>query len=433
MFLQYIVNRKTNLKIRLQLLSMFTYMPNRPVKGVGAKPEDGTIVFREAGMTLDTAKYGYYEDGKFVTITVAKHNKGAPFSLHDYIQLSSGYITTYKESAPIKTTIGRFIINHLLIADVVGDRMPYMNNDWDIGYVEGLYATAILAGEVSTSQYRKYLDNGYFIGHFGELVVPGITEKAITTDPQIAIRKKELLAQYSGKELDAKTIVKIEDELIAMDKAWVKGDPAEGIFGANPGKSYGVHRKKMFIMVGGVSDFSKEGGSAIIEHSLSEGWDKEAFPALANEIRQGSYSRGKETEKGGTITKVMFRAFQDVTISEDDCGTNTGIPVTFSKNININKFIGRTILVGGKQILLTEENVGKYSAVSALLRSPMSCKTKNGQCYTCSGLNFKQLGLTSPGVQSIQIGSKFMNASMKMMHGTKLTTIVVDPTKFFVQ
>jgi hypothetical protein len=432
MFIKYIKPRMERLLERAFLLNTFTYLYDRPVVGVD-DPNQEDIFFLKKDMTPATARYGYYVGETLVEIPVSKHNTGAPFSIYNHIKIKNGDIANYTSESEIDTTIGRFISNYIVVVSIVGDKIPYHNDIWDIKNLQNQYSQLILDGKAPATDYRKYIDHGYFLAHFSELCVPTLTEKAMTTDPQIPIRKAELLELHKDELSDPKVVAAIEEELINMDKAWIKGDPAEGFYGASK-KSYNVQRKKMHIMVGGVEDFNPDGGTITISHSLSEGINAKAFAAVANEIRKGHYDRGKETAKGGEMTKFIFRAFQDIKITEDDCKTKRGIPVVFGDILNIEDFISRMILVGPdkREVEITRENMKSYIGKTVILRSPMTCASELGLCYHCSGLNFKKLNIANPGVRAIEISSKFMYASMLSMHGTAIQTNQINPEEFIV-
>jgi len=417
---------KTNYELSIDLL------PKIVEKNKG-NIEDGRIFLHSELMNIGNAEYYYYENGKLINIPKPVNNTGAPFSLYDYITIKKNDIANHTQDIEIKTTIGRYITNYILIANIIGNKIKYVNDEWNISKIESLYAQLLLDEKIETNDYREYINHGYFLGHFAELCVPTLSAKALTTSPEVHKRKKELLEQYKDQLSDPKVVESIEKELIELDKQWIKGDSSEGFYGVLK-KSYNVHRKKMHIMVGGVEDFNTEGGTVTITHSLGEGITAENFAAVANEIRKGHYDRGKETAKGGEMTKFIFRAFQDIKIIEDDCGTKSGIPIVFGDVLNPKDFLNRTIIVGPdkNEVLITEKNMNSYIGKKVLLRSPMSCKSKNGLCYKCSGLNFKKLNIANPGVRAIEISSKFMYASMLSMHGTSIQTNKINPKDFFL-
>jgi hypothetical protein len=431
MFIRYMTGRGDKLKERSFLLGLFTFIPNRMTAGQTLHPKDGEIVFLNSDCKLGSARYGFYEAGKLVEIPASKNTPDAPFSIYDQIDLKPNDIVNCTEKC--QTTIGRFVTNYLLLVDAVGDKVPYVNDVWKISDVESKLSKLILTGKITTEQYRRYMDNGYFLAHFGELCVPSITAKSLSTDPQVKVRREELLAKYKDTLTDPKVISAIEQELIAMDKAWLKGDPSTGFFDADPKKSWSINRKKMFLLVGGIDELADNPTISVITNPLSDGMNKNNFDAIANEIRKGSYSRGKETMYGGLLIKIIARAFQDIKLIETDCGTNEGIRIMFNDNtVSPQNFISRVVMVNDKGVEITEANWQGFLGKTVTLRSPMTCKSVNGLCYTCSGMVFKTLDIKSPGILAIEISSKFQNNSMKQMHGTVISTTKVDPFKYFV-
>lgn len=430
MFINYIGPRLTQLKSREFLLNLFTYISDRPVFNQDSKQEDGTIVLIKQ-IEPGVNEYGYYENGELINIPISKHAPERPFSIYDEISLEKGVLDNYTLDNSLTTTIGRFITNCLLLHFPFKSLIPYQNDIWDIDDVQSLIATKLLDKKITTEQYKEYLDNGYFIGHLGELCVPTLSERSLTTDPKIKERKKELFEKYKDQLNDPKTIAKIEKELIQMDKDWLKGDVSEGFYGPTQKKSFGVHRKKLFIAVGGISKFSTDGSVAMVPESLSEGWSAESFPALANESRKGSWDRGHETQKGGEMTKFVFRAFQDIKIIEHDCNTKRTIPIAFDEHLHPSMFVGRIIIgSNGSEKELVRQEVDSYLGKTVKLRSPMTCETKDGYCYKCVGLNYERLGLKAPGIEAIEITSKFMTSSLKSMHGTAIQVEDINPMDF---
>lgn len=377
-----------------------------------------------SGFAYKYNEYLYY-------IEPSKKTPNIPFDIYDEIEISRGDIINWL--GPKGTsTIGRYILNYTMLASIFGNKIEYVNDVWKIGKIEDRIAKGLISNEFTVAQYDKYIEHGYFIGHSAELCVPTITRRSFTTDPKIAVRKKELLEKYKGQLNDPNVIAVIEDELLKMDKEWLAGDESLGFHEGIGGKSFEIHRKKMLLTVGGIEVFDADGGAFnFVGNSLSEGWDKKDFPAIANDIRKGSYARGAETWKGGALTKFILRVFQDVKIVEDDCNTTRGIKTTFTEDI-LKALIGRTIITGGKQVIITEENYKQFAGKEVSLRSPTYCETGMGLCYTCCGENFRSLGVEAIGPLAVEISSRFMMASMKSMHGTKLKVIDVDHTAFFV-
>lgn len=486
--IDFAINFKHRLIEREFLLDLFTFsekftipvdlLQGNPAKTVGQKvqiilPEDddlfkyeltaGKVITTDTGYLLGVLEHSWSESraipsetpdivknnfssvkpnhlenirGEF-TVTVINFGQlkdgEALLRMNDTFVLRKGMIANFNGSDE-ETTIGRFILNYVVLVDPFHDIIPYLNDVWTPKKVESQIIQKIMDGEITREMYSEYMDNVFFIGHFTQLCVPTLTTKAWTTDPNIAKRKKELLSQYSKEELKNPLIAaKIEDELIAIDKAYMKGDPSLGYLVGE--KSFNVHRKKMFLTVGSIESFSEDATEfTFIPNSLAEGWDPETLDDITNEIRRGSYSRGKATAKGGEETKFLMRVFQNTKIDGEDCGTRRGLVFIPTKDI-ISKFIDRTVIdeKTGEQTLITKDNMNKFVGKKIVLRSPMTCESKHGICYACIGEIFAKLGMESIGLEAIVISSTFLTLSMKNMHGTKVSTHDIDDiTNFFI-
>lgn len=357
--------------------------------------------------------------------------EGRPFGEIDTFELKKGEIENLKEPK-IETTVGRFLLNYMLLVKPFGKIIPYWNDKWDIKKTEAIITPLVLNDTISIKQLKQYEDNLFFIGHFSELCVPAFSRASLTTHPDVAKVKKQLLEKYKDQLGDPLIISEIENTLIALDKAHLKNDSAMRFYGALGGKVFDVARKKLFLTVGGIEAFSKDSGKYnFLPNSLDEGWDKKYIPTLANETRKGSYNRGFETQLGGVQTKLITRVFQDVNIYHPDCGTNKGLLVNFSKYPATN-FIGRWILNKGKWMVLTDENVSSFKQGEYLMRSPMYCEAPKGLCYKCVGERFRTLDVKQIAVIEIDISSTFLTLSMKNMHGTKLEMFELEDLDTFI-
>jgi hypothetical protein len=352
----------------------------------------------------------------------------------DGFTLQPGMIENYPVGSPsVVTSVGRFIANYGLLVRPFGDKYPYVNKVFDLDEICGNVATMILDDVVTTEQYKIFVNQMYWMGHFGELCVPTFTEKSFVTDPRVEKRKQELLAQYKGQLSDPDVMTKIEDELIAMDKEFVKGDVTERFLKPLGSRAFEIHRKKMFASVGGIEAFKKGTGDYdFIENSLAQGWDPKNLPVICNEIRKGSYNRGVETQNSGAQTKSLARILQDLRINSEDCQTTEGLSINFGE-FHPKRFVGRTVILSnGTQEMITRENATKFLNQKVRLRSPMYCKDPAGYCKVCMGEIFRKLNAESLNFYSVTITSTLMNLAMKAMHGTKLEMVDIDPMKCFV-
>lgn len=325
-----------------------------------------------------------------------------------------------------RTTVGRFLENVIVLQYPTDFGVfPYLNEVFKFKKIIKMVTNAMTQLKVVTvDQYRSFMDNLYYLNHFSELCVPGLSPKSLNTDPRVTEVKKKFVDTHKDQMHDPFVIKTLEEELEKIDAEYLGNDSSKTFFDALGEKAYKLYRKKLFLMIGGIPAFDESTGQYDFNpNSLMDGWSIDLLPSIANEIRKGSYSRGKETAKGGAETKLVYRVFRDLTIDTDDCGTKRTIRADFSKTLRIEDFLGRTINVNGTDIVLTLENIDKYRGQVVQLYSPLTCERKNALCYKCCGQKLKEINVKLIGVQTVKITSQFMQTSMKNMHGTVMKTV----------
>jgi hypothetical protein len=366
--------------------------------------------------------------------------KEPALSLYDELELISEYVPNYKGPPGVYTTVGRYVANYFIHIHPFGDKIPYVNGVLNLGDTEQAVATLYIDktidltkyGEREVTPHDNFMNNLSFLCGFGDLFIPTLSKKSLTTSPEVLKRKQELLEKYKDQLHDPVIASKIEDELIALDKEWLKDDPSYGFY-ASESKKFNIHRKKQFITGGVTESFGEDPPTyKFIESSLSDGWKQQDLPVIFNDIRRGSHSRGKETELGGTQTKYLLRVFQNTKIEEEDCGTTRGLTFRLTKDL-APRFIGRYLISGNnKLITLDEDTIKNHIDKTITIRSFMYCNSKPGVCYKCAGQVFEQLDTKALGVFSVDIGTTFLLSSMKAMHGTKSSSFKIENISDFL-
>lgn len=366
----------------------------------------------------------YWIDGDQSEIElIGHHDHGPLFSLYDELILKPDDLPNVRKA--YISTYGSALANMYLLVYPFGGQFEYMDGELNPGMFDKLLERhltdekdlATATGPVITiAQYKMYSQATVMCSEFTQLCVPTATMKTMTVDPAIAIRRDQLLAQYKDRLHDPVVQAMIGDELIKMDRAWMKGDLGEGFY--FKAKSYEVIRKKVFLTQGAEQGFDVQGD--FIPKSLDEGWDIANLPSMANALRDGSYNRGAMTARGGEQTKFNYRIFQNTRITEDDCGVLFGLTVLM-KPYKRRYYLGNSVIANGKVTLLTEDNIDKYMDKFIQVRSPAYCKTgKPNFCATCMG---KQLSVNPEAISTFAagIGSTFMSIDMAAMHGKSLS------------
>ena len=399
-------------------------------------PQDKQFVVGIISGSVDTHDEDAFTCYVLSELGQAPFTRQALFCPADYIGLAKELLGVNKFTTSLakigKTSVGRWIENIVVIQYPTDFQVfEYLNRTLDPEKTAAMIADGChsIPPTVEIHQYKKSLDHMFFLNHMTEICVPGMTEHSLMTSPKVVEYRKKFIEEHKDRMNDPIVIKQLEDELIKLDKEWMgvgtdHPDPATTFFDGLGSKSWQMHRKKLFLTTGGIPAFDTSSGKFdYIENSLSEGWTPQALPSIVNEIRKGSYERGVETQKGGAETKLVIRVFQDVNIVEDDCGTKRTVPMDFRGICKIKDFIGRTISVNGKDVLLTNDNYKQFDNQVLNVYSPLTCATKNNFCHKCCGHRSKDLGAEVLGIQVVKITSKYMNTAMKNMHGTVLKVL----------
>jgi hypothetical protein len=362
---------------------------------------------------------------------------GAPiteplFYAYDEIHLKQGDLPNLTQD--ITTTYGNVLLNYLVCIWPFGAKIPFITGKFGPEEVETEILKRWKTGsekdkerktdQIYYDEYLNYTDAAMFAMQLTQLFVPSGSEKTLTFDPAVRELRATLLKQYAGQLHDPSVIARIDAELIAHDKAWMKGDISEGYFVSS--KQFNIVRKKLFSHTGAEKGLLESNDVEAIHTSLDEGIRPQDFAVMNNTIRAGSLNRGSFTQYGGEAYKWLIRATTNLTINKEDCGSTVGIERRLSKPMD--RWIGRTVLAkDGALIPLTDANVASYENQTVAFRSPQFCRVAStGFCRTCLGelLSISETGLSGAVAQAF--GSEFLNQFLKSAHAKALVLADID-------
>lgn len=354
------------------------------------------------------------------------------FNVKDTLTIKAGEIPNVTED--ITTTYGRLLFNYVVLIYSFNDKIPYINYKIKASQIENilipLFKDTPEKDEdrsnkyIYVDEYLKFTSSMFYLTAFTQLCVPGVTAKLITPAPGMDKLKAKLLEQYKDTLNDPETISKIDAELVAYDKEYIKGDLGEGFL--IKGDAYSKVRKKLFSMHGAEVGLEEATKLELIKNSLNEGWDMNAFPEMNNSLRAGSYNRGQETMKGGEAFKWLQRSSSNINITIDDCGSGLGIVLDVN-DTNYSSLVGFTLVTKEGMLKIPDlETAKKYIDKKVMMRSPMFCKVgKTDFCHTCVGENLSN-NPTGASVAITGFGSTMMQIQMKKMHGQTLQLAKMD-------
>jgi len=390
-------------------------------------------------LVYTTLGYGYISPEDQETILpISDAVLGEPLlNAKEKITLQPGDLPSVKE--PVETTVGRAFLNAVLFATTVGDKIPYLNKKFSPGNAEELVLDKLedtpkdpadrQPGVIYVDEYLDFCNAAFYLRTFSQLFVPGATFKTMTAPPNNAELKAKLLEKYKDRLTDPAVVATIQAELQKNDAEYLKGDLGEGFL--ITAKSRNIVRTKKFLMYGAEPGLEEKVEVDTITNSLEEGWDVNRFPAMNNALRAGSFNRGAQTMLGGESVKWLLRASSNIAVTQDDCGTKLGMPVELTE-ANIKKYRNFTVIVDGRNVVVTDENKAELLGKKVMARSPMFCQLdKTDYCRACVG---PRLSLNPTAISSAVSGqgSTFMLLYMKAAHakGLSLAKMNIDEAIF---
>lgn len=374
------------------------------------------------------SKYLRIENDKFEVLVnniweeLVENNKPVTsvpiFNIKYPIKLPKGSLTNL--DTDIETTLGRVIINKVLLDYNFNNKIPYINNKVEIKDIEKIIAAKMKTDEISVKEYVNFADSVNFLRGLSRITNVSATPKNIVAPPGIDEEKKRIELEFTAKYGEAwknnrTLIVAFQNELKQIDNDWLKDDPSYGKLVS--GKIKDNARVKMFLTFGPEVGFDKSGEKVVfVENSLQDGYpkDKTQLSAMFNSARSASYDRGKETQKGGAAAKDILRASSGYKVVGEDCGTNKGFKIMVTKE-NKDILKGRT-LVNNASI----DNIDSYLGKVIEIRSPMYCKSHGTTyCKKCVGSNMVnyQDGIS---LALLSVSQTLLTISLKAMHNTQV-------------
>lgn len=337
---------------------------------------------------------------------------------------------------PTQATIGQVLVNLIVLIHAFGSRFPFKAGPIKVGDLEKIIASKLRDTPVDeknrdpnyfyVDEYVVFSNALSFLSGLSQLCVWSNTEKNVLPPPGIKEFKEQLLKKYEGKLSNPVELTKFEKELGEFDDKYLADDPSNGTF--ITGKLKNNARKKMFLTMGAAMGFEDSMDVVPVINSLDEGWPKDPkqFTAMMNNSRAGSYSRGKETQKGGVSFKVLLRAAGNLKIVQTDCGTKLGIRRNFDRT-NIKQLVGREFSTNKGWVLIeTIEQANQYLEQPIVVRSPMYCKLDGDNlCAHCAGQRLAQ-NPTGVSMALTNVSSTIMTDNLKIMHGSVLSTAKMD-------
>lgn len=361
--------------------------------------------------------------------------KKSRFNTNDAFVLPKG--TLFNET-PVKTTVGRFIFNKVVLEPRVLKAIGYQNtvlNSSTVGKLDDLIALRLQEGALTTEDMADYIDRLQKLSMMIHPIISGsMTPETIKPNKAVIARRDQLVKENKEALDNGDSIVaaKIEKELVDMQIKVLGDDPGMDLYNSGARGSAGNNLKNMIIMKGPIMNPST-GGFDIVTSNFVEGIRKEDIPAYANNIVTGAYPKAVGTATAGYFSKQIVAGMQTVVAGPKGSKCNTVRPLTtYITDSNKKEYRGKYIIDAGKEVILTDDNISKYIGKPIQMYSPMYCTYKDAICNRCLGDQFYILNIKNVGMSSSRVSGTLLNTQMKKFHDTTIKLYRVDPTNLFI-
>jgi hypothetical protein len=378
----------------------------------------------------------------FMMDTFGEFNGKSRFHPYDTFYVPEGAygIDKKKNKKPCLTTVGIWIFNKYFIEKDLLNYLGYINYELNKGKYKNIVSKitdGVMEDDLDLSVLDSFLQKTQKLMPMCTVLTPNHTQKFLTCTKEINKRKKELAKKYA-KELEAGdpvTAEKMEKELLAFAKEYLKDDPSMDLYTSGARSSFENHFKNMYVMKGAIRnpDPNAEKKYNIVLSNYSDGISKEDYPIIANSLAAGPYARAKKTEIGGYWEKLLVSAYQHLTLDPagSDCGTNDTIEVELTERNYRDWMYCYIREKSGTLTMLTSKNCEKYIGKTVNFRYSSLCESKTGLCNKCMGDLFYKLNMNNIGVAMAKIPSTLKNISMKSFHDSNVKTTEIDVDKVF--
>ena len=188
-----------------------------------------------------------------------------------------------------------------------------------------------------------------------------------------------------------------------------------------------------------------------ITKSMKEGLTPIEYFITTHGSRKGLSDTALNTAKAGYLTRRLFDVAQDIVICEEDCGTKEGLVIRRESASGIGIFLAQNIsgryLAGDvehegqvhykKGHFITHadgKHIEELGLPSALVRSPVACRSPKGLCAKCYGADLGTMKPVALGeavgtVAAQAIGEPGTQLTMRTFHAGGAASVGGDITQ----
>jgi len=412
------------------------------------KPANGEPITRP---TQDVVLGSYFltrvvEGAKGEGKTFSGFNEAMLAHEHGHLDLNAKIKCIVREQL-IETTCGRLIFNNIL-----PEGFRFVNEMFTKKALSKLVGEIIDVHGIEESQ--EHLDSIKSLG-FRYATYSGITwaisDTVIPTEKSDLVQtgnkrvelieshyEDGLLTEDERREKIVEVWTNIREQIAPLiPKRMTSENPIFSIFDSGSKGSW-AQPIQMMGMKGLVLDANGKTIELPVKSSYKEGLGVLEYFISTHGARKGSTDTALKTASAGYLTRRLVDVSQDLIIKEDDCGTTDGIDVVRAEGDSFGYKLGERLfgrkaaqdiridrkLIAREGDIITKE-VAKIIQDSKLesvkMRSPITCKSFDGICSACFGLDLSKNKMVAQGeavgvVAAQSIGEPGTQLTMRTFH-----------------
>jgi len=296
------------------------------------------------------------------------------------------------------TTVARLIFNSIVPEKLRSD----IPDDQPIGSQE-LKNVLQRVAEEHPEQYR---DISFKLMRLGSKGAVETGSSFSMQDLESPIDKKKLLDEVSQRENDIFSDSKLtqekkEDLLVKMYDKYSSKMP-DLIFDASIKKGSNLAKMVASGARGNKSQLNSNIGADFlvtdqfnkpvpigIKSSYTEGMSPAEYFAASYGTRAGLIATKFSTQNSGFLAKQINASAMDLLVTEDDCETKSGIPVSTGDKENIGSVLSKGFNGYSAGTIITNkvlQDLQKTGRPQISVRSAITCSASNGICSKCAGV-----------------------------------------------
>ena len=356
-------------------------------------------------------------------------------------------ITCRVNNEIVKTSLGRMIFNEALpegfrfvnevmtkrsLSKLIGEIIETYGIDQGQKYLDGIKNLGFLYSTLSGTTWG-----------IGDMVVPEEKDKFVTEgNAQTEAIENQyddgLLTEREKREKVIEIWTKIRERIgEAIPHTLSLDNPVYSIFDSGARGSW-KQPIQMMGMKGLVQGASGDTIELPVRSSYKEGLGVLEYFISTHGARKGSTDTALKTATAGYLTRRLVDVAQDLVITEKNCRTTQGIEIIreegdqygykfgerlFSRTSIEDVRVGRKIAVRAGEIITREaaQMIQDSEIPSVKVRSPITCKSREGVCSMCFGLDLSKNKLVESGeavgiVAAQSIGEPGTQLTLRTFH-----------------